>query len=42
MAILGIELNDVALAGVGPDGTVFWEPAYALFREGSLRLGQKA
>ncbi len=42
MAILGIELNDVALAGVGPDGTVFWEPAYALFREGSLRLGQQA
>ena len=42
MAILGIEFNDVALAGVGPEGTVFCEPAYALFREGVLQLGPQA
>jgi len=39
--ILGIELNDAALSGAGPDGTVFCEPAYALLEDGALQLGQQ-
>ncbi len=42
MAILGIEVNDAALAAVGADATLYCEPAVGLLRDGQLLLGSDA